>query len=125
MAHRVAPQAAADLDDIWYYVAIESGNVEIADRFVDSITERFFLLAGHPYLGRPRDDDLGMGLRSFVVGEYVIVYLSRIRTCSFFAWCTAGAIWKSCSGRKAPHTVKRLCRMWWWRSPGELGELFR
>ena len=75
MAHRVAPQAAADLDGIWYYVAIESGNAEIADRFVDSITERFLLLAGHPYLGRPRDDDLGIGLRSFPVGEYVIVYL--------------------------------------------------
>jgi len=25
MAHRVAPQAAADLDDIWFYVAKESG----------------------------------------------------------------------------------------------------
>jgi len=75
MAHRLAPQAAADLDDIWYYVAIESGSVEIADRFVDSITERFLLLAGYPYLGRPRDDDLGISLRSFPVGEYVIVYL--------------------------------------------------
>jgi hypothetical protein len=29
MAHRLAPQAAADLDDIWYYVAIESGSVEL------------------------------------------------------------------------------------------------
>ncbi len=75
MAHRLAPQVAADLDDIWYYVAIESGSVEIADKFVDSITERFFLLAGHPDLGRTRDDDFGIGLRSFPVGEYVIVYL--------------------------------------------------
>ena len=75
MAHRLAPQAAADLDDIWYYVAIESGSVEIADRFVDSITERFVQLAGLPYLGRPRDDDFGIGLRSFTVAEYVIVYL--------------------------------------------------
>jgi toxin ParE1/3/4 len=75
MAHRLAPQAAADLNDIWYYVAIESGSVETADRFVDSITERFLLLAGYPDLGRPRDDDLGIGLRSFPVGEYVIVYL--------------------------------------------------
>jgi len=75
MPHRLAPQAAADLDDIWYYVAIESGYAEIADRFVDSITERFLLLAGHPYLGRSRDDDFGAGLRSFPVGEYMIVYL--------------------------------------------------
>ncbi len=75
MAHRVALQASADLDDIWSYVAVESDSAEIADRFVDSITERFFLLASHPYLGRPRDDDFGIGLRSFSVGEYVIVYL--------------------------------------------------
>jgi len=75
MAHRVAPQASADLDDIWYYVAKESGSIEIADQLIDSITERFFLLAGHPYLGRRRDDDLGISLRSFPVGEYVIVYL--------------------------------------------------
>jgi toxin ParE1/3/4 len=75
MAHRLAPQAAADLNDIWYYVAIESGSVETADRFVDSITERFLLLASYPYLGRPREDDLGIGLRSFPVGDYVIVYL--------------------------------------------------
>jgi toxin ParE1/3/4 len=75
MAHHVAPQASADLDDIWYYVATESGSIEIADQLIDSITERFFLLAGHPYLGRRRDDDLGIGLRSFPVGEYVIVYL--------------------------------------------------
>lgn len=74
MAHHVAPQASGDLDEIWSYVAIESGSAEVADRFVDSITERFFLLAGHPYLGRPRDDDLGIGLRSFSVGEHVIVY---------------------------------------------------
>jgi toxin ParE1/3/4 len=73
MAHRIAPQASADLDNIWYYVAKDSGSIEIADQLIDSITERFFVLAGHPYLGRPRDDDFG--LRSFPVGEYVIVYL--------------------------------------------------
>ena len=74
MAHRVAPQAASDLDDIWYYVAKESGSVEVANRLIDSITDRFFLLAGHPYLGRARDDDFGVSSRSFPVGEYVIVY---------------------------------------------------
>jgi toxin ParE1/3/4 len=74
MAHRVAPQAVDDLDKIWYYVARESGSIEVADRLVDSIADRFFLLAHHPYLGRRRDGDLGFGLRSFPVGEHVIVY---------------------------------------------------
>jgi hypothetical protein len=32
MAHRFAPQAESDLDDIWLYVATESGSVETADR---------------------------------------------------------------------------------------------
>jgi toxin ParE1/3/4 len=74
MAHRVAPQAEAELDDIWFYVAKESGSIEIADRLIDSITERFYLLACHPHIGRRRDEDLRPGLRSFPVGEYVIIY---------------------------------------------------
>jgi toxin ParE1/3/4 len=78
MAHTLAPQATADLNEIWYYVAIESGSSAIADRFIDSLTERFLLSANHPYLGRPRDDDFGIGLRSFPVGECVIVYLVAV-----------------------------------------------
>ena len=74
MSHRLAPQAAADLDDVWYCVAKESGSLEIAGRLIDSITNRFLLLARQPYLGRSRDDDFGVGSRSFAVGEYVIVY---------------------------------------------------
>ncbi len=74
MAHRVAPRAERDLDDIWHYVAKESGSIEIANRLIDSITDRFIFLAGFPYLGRSRDEDFGVGCRSFSVGEYVIVY---------------------------------------------------
>ena len=40
MAHRLAPKAETDLDDIWLYAAKESGSVEIADRLIDSITDR-------------------------------------------------------------------------------------
>lgn len=74
MAHQLAPKAANDLDNIWIYVARESGSLEIANRLIDSITDRFFLLASHPQVGRVRNDDLGPGRRSFPVGEYVIVY---------------------------------------------------
>ena len=74
MGHRRSQQADSDLDDIWYYVASKSGSVEIADRLIDSITSRFFLLASHPNIGRARDEDLRPGLRSFPVGEYVIIY---------------------------------------------------
>ena len=43
MAHRLAPEAEADLDELRYCVA-SNGSVEIADRLVDSLTTRFFLL---------------------------------------------------------------------------------
>ena len=74
MGHRRTPQAYSDLDEIWYYVATRSGSIETADRLVDSITDRFRLLATHPNIGRARDEDLRPGLRSFPVGEYVIIY---------------------------------------------------
>jgi toxin ParE1/3/4 len=74
MAHIRSPLADFDLDSIWYFVATESGSLEIADRLIDSITERFLLLAKYPNIGRPRDNDLRPGLRSFPVGEYLIIY---------------------------------------------------
>ena len=48
--------------------------LELADRVVDSLSRRFFLLSTFPNVGRRRDEDLRPGLRSFSVGEYVIVY---------------------------------------------------
>ena len=73
MAHRLSPEAEAELDEIWWYVVERSGSVGAAKSVVASITERFSLLASFPNLGRPRDD-LRPGLRGFVVGDYVILY---------------------------------------------------
>jgi len=73
MAHRLAPQVEVELDEIWYYIARDSGSMEIADRLIDAITDRLFLLGNHPYVGRLRDD-LRPGLRSFPAGQYVIIY---------------------------------------------------
>ena len=57
MAHRVSPRAECDLDDIWSYIAKESGSIEIANRLIDTITDRFFVLASFPYIGRSREED--------------------------------------------------------------------
>jgi len=74
MAHSVSPQAESDLDDIWLYVAKQSGSMDVASRQIDSLADRFLFLARFPRAGRVRDLELGKGLRSFPVGEYVIVY---------------------------------------------------
>lgn len=70
---RVSPEAAAEIDDIWLYIARESGSADLASRVTDGITHRFRLLTRHPFIGRRRDD-LRVGLRSFAVGNYVIIY---------------------------------------------------
>jgi plasmid stabilization system protein ParE len=49
---RLAPEAEAELDDIWLHIARESGNLDIATRVIEKITEHFWLLARYPYLGR-------------------------------------------------------------------------
>lgn len=74
MAHRVSSIAELDLDDIWYYIATESSSFEVADSFVNSLVKRFYLLAQNPYMGRCRDEDLSLGIRSFTVGGYIIFY---------------------------------------------------
>ena len=63
-----------DLDDIWLYVAKESGSIEIANRLIDTLTDRFLALGRFPRIGRSRDEDFGPGYRSLAAGEYVIVY---------------------------------------------------
>jgi toxin ParE1/3/4 len=73
MAYRLAPQAEADLEDIAFYVFLESGNLEIADRVIHSIAQRFDLLEAHPHAGRARDD-LRPGVRGLPAGEYVVLY---------------------------------------------------
>jgi plasmid stabilization system protein ParE len=88
MSHHIAPEAERDLDDIAYYIARETGSIDIAERLIDSITSRFYLLASHPRIGRARDDLLA-GARSFPVGNHVIVYDLDGATCGSFVWRTA------------------------------------
>ena len=73
MAHRLSPQAQADIDDIAYYIFVESGSLETADRLIESIYGRFVLLGTYQHAGRQRDDLLP-GLRVFPVGDYVLLY---------------------------------------------------
>jgi len=47
---RLSPEAEAELDGIWMHIARESGRVEIATRVVESIAERFWLLARYRYI---------------------------------------------------------------------------
>jgi len=71
---RLSPEAEAELDGIWLHVARASGSADTATLVVENITERFWLLAQYPHMGRRRDEDLRSGLRSFGADEYVIIH---------------------------------------------------
>ena len=70
--YRVLKDAERDLDAIFLYWA-ERISLQAADRLVDAITERFWLLGEHPEAGRSCAD-IARGVRCFPAGRYLIYY---------------------------------------------------
>jgi toxin ParE1/3/4 len=68
---RYSSDANADVEEISLYIF--DLNPVAAHHFLDSLEETCELLAGHPLIGRSRAE-LGEGLRSFPVGNYLIFY---------------------------------------------------
>lgn len=66
------PSAEEDLLQIWRYVADDSEAA--ADRLLDRFADVARKLSLHPEAGRSRLE-LADGLRSFVVGNYVLFYM--------------------------------------------------
>jgi toxin ParE1/3/4 len=77
MKYRLSREAEEDLDEIFFYWA-RRANVNVADRLIDRITERFWLLADFPDIGR-KADDLAPGVRCFPAGKYLIYYRKTSR----------------------------------------------
>lgn len=69
--YRYSAQAEADLDDITEYFAERSPEAGL--RFLDALEARCRLLASFPRTGRKRDD-LGPGVRTVVVRNYVVYF---------------------------------------------------
>ena len=67
------PDAFADLDEIWEYIAQD--NVDAADRVLADIHSTLTLLAGSPQIGHRRPDLTTRPLRFHVArDEYLIAY---------------------------------------------------
>ncbi|HET9994449.1 MAG TPA: type II toxin-antitoxin system RelE/ParE family toxin [Candidatus Acidoferrum sp.] len=70
MRYRVSEVAERDLEEIFVYWA-ERANVDIADRLMDGIAERFWLLGKYPDAGRSCED-IAAGVKCFPAGRYLI-----------------------------------------------------
>ncbi|HXW16106.1 MAG TPA: type II toxin-antitoxin system RelE/ParE family toxin [Terriglobia bacterium] len=72
MRYRVSKVAAQDLDEIFVYWA-ERASLEVADRLIEGITDRFWLLGEYPNAGRSVDH-IAAGVKCFPAGNYLIYY---------------------------------------------------
>ena len=72
MRYRVSRDAEHDLGEVFLYWAERAG-LKIADRLIDSITDRFWLLGEHPDAGRSAED-IAAGVKCFPAGKYLIYY---------------------------------------------------
>ncbi len=71
---RLAPAARRDLDEIWLYVARESGSEDAAARVVERIVEKFALFARFPFIGREIASGRHPEVRAFPADRYAIFY---------------------------------------------------
>jgi toxin ParE1/3/4 len=75
MRYRVSKDAERDLDEIFVYWTKRVG-VEVADRLIDRITDRFWLLGEYPDAGKPVDE-IAPGVKCFPAGKYLIYYRKK------------------------------------------------
>lgn len=65
--------ARRDLKEIWFYAA-DATSPKRADSVLDALHHAYERIAEYPFIGRDRSEDLAPGLRSYVVGSYVVFY---------------------------------------------------
>jgi toxin ParE1/3/4 len=90
---RRTPQAEADLEVI--LDDLEEKSPKAAERFAGAVDEKCSALGNFPEMGRARDE-IAPGLRSTVVGRYVLFFPSQRR-------CRRGPSDPPRSPRHSPH----------------------
>jgi plasmid stabilization system protein ParE len=72
-AYRLTPAADADLDELWQYIALQSGTTA-ADRLEAELHDAMLRLAQAPGIGHAREDLADETLRCHPVHRYLVVY---------------------------------------------------
>ena len=78
MRYCASADAERDLDEIFLYWA-RRASLEVADRVVNSITDRFWLLGQHPDAGKAAGA-IAAGVKCFPAGKYLIYYRKSRRS---------------------------------------------
>ena len=67
-------EAIENLDDIYYYLAVERDNTDYAKRYLSAIDDTIKQLEIFPLMGSPRDN-WKEGLRILIHNNHVITYI--------------------------------------------------
>jgi plasmid stabilization system protein ParE len=70
--------AKNDLDEIWFYIAIQSGNIATAERVIWRLHEKIVNLAANPGIGR-RCVDIDPNGRCSPLDNYIVYYREESR----------------------------------------------
>ena len=93
MAHSLAPQTAADLDDIWYYVAKESGSIETPIGSSTRLPTVSYCWPGIPTWADPATMILAVAREVFPSENMSSSIVSERMRFRSFAWHTVAVIW--------------------------------
>ncbi|HKV62259.1 MAG TPA: type II toxin-antitoxin system RelE/ParE family toxin [Candidatus Acidoferrum sp.] len=98
MRYRVSENTERDLEEIFLYWA-ERASLEIADRIIDKITDRFWLLGEHSDAGK-KSDETAAGVKCFPAGKYLIYYRATRRGPIFCTSSTERGTSNGLSGKR-------------------------
>ena len=70
---RLSEDAKDEIAQIWKNIWDISNSAESADKMLEAITERFFLLEAQPFAGRSREE-VAPGIRSIATQSGYVIY---------------------------------------------------
>lgn len=75
MKYRLTEGAEGDLEEVFVYWAERAG-LAVADRLIEAITDRFWLIGEYPSAGH-LSEEISAGVRCFPAGKYLIYYRAK------------------------------------------------
>ncbi len=74
---KIVPKAEEDLDDIFYYIAIELNNTSAAEKIINKFSDQIIRLQVFPFSGSLLEDDLlkDKGYRKLIIDNYIVFYI--------------------------------------------------
>ncbi len=74
---KIVPKAEEDLDDIFYYIALELNNKSAAEKMINLFSNKILRLQEFPFSCSLVEDDLlkDKGYRKLIIDNYIVFYI--------------------------------------------------